>query len=121
GEFVATQPEREGWREDLAAGFPEDRYLAMRSVKMTAHIRPRPKREKVKVKVKRDGVLGWFGATKTKTVTRDVPPRTHEVQAFEFCSANDKNAQTIDITIERLNNGKVEAHWEEIPFTKKEE
>lgn len=119
-EFVASQPKLEGWREDLAAGFPEDRYMAMRSVKMRVHMRPRPEKEKVKVKKKRDGILGWFGATKTKTVTREVPPRTHEVRAFEFCSADAKNAQSIDITVERLNNGQVHANWEEIPFTKKE-
>ena len=86
--------------KDIFKGFPESRYLAMNEV--TLHMYLKPVRMKSYWKRAKEGIKLIFGGSRY---------RVSEPYVFDFCDAQDKNAQSIQIIVKRLEDGNIKADY----------
>jgi len=98
--MTTHRPRGEHIPRDIFRGFPESRYLSLNEVTFQVHLKPVPiqsfwKRLKL-------GTNLLFGRSTIRTI---------EPYLFDFCSARDEFAQTMRITVKRLENGKIKADY----------
>lgn len=93
---------------EIFQGFPESRYLAMNEVSFKVHLKPLPV-QSIWQRLR----LGF------RVVFGKSTYQNQQSNAFEFCSASDKNAQGMEILIKRFENGKIKADY--LPFDPKTE
>lgn len=86
--------------QDIFKGFPESRYLSLNEVSFQMHLKPLP-------------VQSFWKRLKEgmKLILGRSTLRTGEGYLFDFCGAGEPLAQTIRITIKRLENGKIKADY----------
>jgi hypothetical protein len=85
---------------DIIRGFPESRYLSMNEVVFKMYLKPVPVLSLLQ-RIRK--MIGFLPAT---AVLRQGKP-----YVFEFCNARDREAQSLTITIKRLENGKVKVDY----------
>jgi hypothetical protein len=86
--------------EDIFKGFPESRYLSLNEVNCQFHIKPLPVQSfRTRFKLGMKLILG-------RSTSRSTGPHL-----FDFCGSSDENAQHFNITVKRLENGKIEADY----------
>jgi hypothetical protein len=98
--MAAHSPKGENVPKDLLKGFPKGRYLSLNEVKFEVHMKPVPIQsfwQRIRL-----GTKIIFG----RSTLKDGEPN-----AFDFCSSHDSNAQTMNITVKRLENGNVKANY----------
>lgn len=99
--WMATHsPGGEHIPQDLFKGFPESRYLSLNEVIFQVHLKPVPVKsfwQRLKV-----GMKLIFGRSTL---------RIQEPFQFDFCSARERSAQSMRITIKRLENGNIKADY----------
>lgn len=93
-------PKGEHIPEDIFKGFPENRYLSLNEVKCNFHVKALSNqsfRQRFRLGIKL--ILG-------KSTARSKGPHI-----FDFCSSTDTNAQSLNITVRRLENGNIQADY----------
>lgn len=86
--------------EDIFKGFPENRYLSMNEVTCDFHIKPLPIKsfgQRLKL-----GMKLIFG----RSISSNRGPHL-----FDFCDSGDHNAQHFNLSVKRLENGKIKADY----------
>ena len=86
--------------EDIFKGFPENRYLSMNEINCQFHIKALPVqsfRERLKI-----GMKLIFGRSTS---------RTSGPHLFDFCGSGDDKAQHFNLSVKRLENGKIKADY----------
>jgi len=99
--WMARQsPRGEHIPEDLFKGFPASRYLSLNEVKCDFHLKVLP-------------VKSWRQRFKLgmKLIFGSSTARSRGPYLFDFCSPDTEGAQSFQITVKRLENGKIKADY----------
>jgi hypothetical protein len=104
--MAAHCPKGEHIPRDIFKGIPQSRYLSMNEVVLKMFLKPVP----MQTYWQRIKLWQWF-KQRTGFFSDKSRVRARRPFIFEFCSAGENGAQSITITIKRLENGKIKADY----------
>lgn len=86
--------------EDIYKGIPESRYLSLNEVKCDFHVKVLPAKS-----FRQRVILGM------KLIFGNSTARSGGPYLFDFCGPDTEGAQTFQIIVKRLENGKIQADY----------
>ena len=98
--MASHSPKGESIPPDIFRGFPENRYLSMNEVELKMFLKPVP------VLTFWQRIRKMIGFLPSEAALHPGKP-----SVFVFCNARDSEAQSLTITIKRLENGSVKVDY----------